>query len=133
MKAILLHVMGKEAREIYYASAKDGDDYKAVKKVLQQHFKPLKNIDYQKFVLNGMVREESESMDDFASRLRAQATICELFGGDAEAEIRERLIYGCRNTRLQEKILKSDGMTLENILKMARCSEAARTQARTNA
>jgi len=130
MKAILLHVMGKEAREIYYASAKDGDDYKAVKKVLQQHFKPLKNIDYQKFVLNGMVRDESESMDDFASRLRAQAALCELVGGDAEAEIRARLIYGCRNTRLQEKILESDGMTLENILKTARCSEAARTQAR---
>ena len=75
-------------REIYFAVAKDDDDYTKVKKALTDHFKPLKNLDYQKFVMNSIKKEERESMDDFASRLRAQATLCDLEGDDAASEIR---------------------------------------------
>ena len=35
-KAVLLHVIGKSARDIYYTLAKEGDGFEAVKKVFSE-------------------------------------------------------------------------------------------------
>jgi len=128
-KAILLHVVGPQACDIYYTLAKTDDKFDDVVKTLTDYFKPLKQLDYHKFVFHGMVREDNESMDDFASRLRAQAKLCE-YEGSADIELRARLIYGCRNQRLQERILSEDNMVLAKILELVRNSDAAKQQAK---
>jgi hypothetical protein len=91
-KAILLHVMGSAAREIYHAKAEANDDFKEVKKKLLEHFNPLKQTDFNKFKFNSMVRDDNESVDDFASRLRAQAIAC-FDTAEVDKEIRRRLPY----------------------------------------
>jgi hypothetical protein len=45
-KATLLHVVGKAARDIYYARAQAHDTYEDVRDILQDHFTPLRNVDF---------------------------------------------------------------------------------------
>ena len=83
--------MGPAAREMNFANVtilpcKSGDDLDEIKTVLTTNFKPLKNTDNEKLVMSGMKRKDGESMDDFATRLRRQATLCDLEGDDETRE-----------------------------------------------
>ena len=68
-KAILLHVVGKSSRDIYYTMKKDDDNYDAVKKAFSDYFAPMKNTDYEIFNFGQMKQRDSESVDDFVIRL----------------------------------------------------------------
>ena len=94
-KAILLHVVGSAAREIYYTKAYDNDDYAAVKKTLLSHFTPLKNLDFEVFQFTQLRQREAESIDDFVVRMRVAATRCEFGDEDVtDAKIKRQLIVG---------------------------------------
>ena len=44
--SILLHVADASVRRIYNASKKDNDKYENVVKILNEHFKPMTNVNY---------------------------------------------------------------------------------------
>ena len=127
-KAILLHVVGRAAREIYFTLKKDTDDYNAVVKVFKDYFAPLKNVDYEIFNFGLMRQRESESVDDFIVRLRVAADKCEF--KDVDGEIKKMVIAGCKSIRLKELILGQAGITLTDIQTKARAIEAVNSQAK---
>ena len=78
-KAILLYVGGPGVREIYKTKAKADDNFDTVVKALEEHFKPLKNLNFQIFKFGQLRQTKQESVDDFAVRLRAAALLCEFW------------------------------------------------------
>ena len=112
-KAMLLHVVGPEVREIYETLQETADDYEAIKKVLDKYFKPMKNIDFNVYSFMLIKQNTLESVDDFVVRLRATSKLCEF--GDAaaiEKEIRRQLIFGCNSTSLKEYVFKNPNKSL---------------------
>lgn len=129
-KAILLHVVGETVRDIYFAGAAPNDTYENVLTKLEAHFKPLKNHDFEQHVFTRMGQEDGESCDDFASRLRLQAQVCGFVDGTLDNELRRQIISGIRSSRIKTKILRTEGMAVDEILKMARIEETATRNAR---
>ena len=100
MKAILLHVVGRAARDIYYAKANAGDDYDTVKRCLTSHFDPLINVEFEIFKFGEMRQRETESLDDFVVRLRAAAQLCRFT--DIDNEIKKQVVRSCSSTKLRQ-------------------------------
>ena len=107
IKAILLHVVGDRAADIYATLGKPAtDSYGDVKAVFETHFKPMKNLAYEVFMFGEMRQKEQESLDDFVVRLRAQAVLCEFSVGEIDKEIIRMVIRGCKSVPFKEKILR---------------------------
>ncbi len=101
-KAVLLHLVGEQAREIYYAKAQANDDFDEVKRILSEHFTPQINIEFETFKFGELKQKDNETLDDFVVRLRTQARLCNL--GNAASittEIRKQVIRGGRCSKLQ--------------------------------
>ena len=124
-KAVLLHLVGEQAREIYHAKGQANDDFDEVKRILTEHFTPQINTEFEVFKFGELKQKENETLDDFVVRLRTQARLCS-FGNQAAitAEIRKQVIRGGRCIKLRQKILEADTpLTLDEILTRARTKE----------
>ena len=80
-KAMLLHMAGKEVREIYRAMPPNADaqedNYEAVVRKLDEYFKPKKNLSYERYVFKKAEQLEEEDTASYITRLRRLAESCE--------------------------------------------------------
>ena len=97
-KAMLLHVVGKAAREIYYTKVEAGDTYAEVKQKLTEHFQPLRNVDFEIYKFGLIKQFEQEAFDDFLVRLRGAASKCDFI--DEQPQIKRQITAGCRSVKL---------------------------------
>ena len=67
---------------------------------LEAHFKPQRNVVYERYVFNSCVQIVEESVDVYVNRLRKIASSCE-FGALTNELIRDRLIIGVRDRDLK--------------------------------
>jgi hypothetical protein len=95
-------VLGKAARDIYYARAQAGDTYEDVRDTLQDYFTPLRNVDFEIYKFGQIKQREKEAFDDFMVRLRDAATRCDF--NDAIPQIKRQIIAGCRSIKLKEHV-----------------------------
>ena len=73
------------------------------------------------------MQTEGESVDVYYARLRRLASTCT--GFDHASEIRAQIIQGCRSSTLRKLILRQPGITLDDILILARSHELADARA----
>ncbi len=132
-KAVLLHLVGEQAREIYYAKAQANDDFDEVKRILSEHFTPQINIEFETFKFGELKQKDNETLDDFVVRLRTQARLCNLDNAASiTLEIRKQVIRGGRCSKLRQKILEAETpLRLEEILTKARTGEMTREKLKT--
>lgn len=67
---------------------------------LEAHFKPQRNVVYERYVFNSCVQIVEESVDVYVNRLRKIASSCE-FGALTNELIRDRLIIGVKDRDLK--------------------------------
>ncbi|MES9882663.1 MAG: RNase H-like domain-containing protein [Sedimenticola sp.] len=84
------------------------------------------NKEFEIFEFRQFKQTESETVDQFATRLRQKANNCEF--GNTDGEIKSQIIQGCTSTPLRRKALK-DSMDLSALLLSARTMEIANRQA----
>ncbi len=71
---------------------------------------------------------ESETIDQFAIRLRRKAQQCD-YADQMEAQIRDQIISKCRSNELRRKFLeKGQTLTLQQLQEIARIFEAVKKQ-----
>ena len=132
MKAIMLHCGGKAVKNVYYTLTDHAtQNYKQIMELLLAFFKPMKNLDYEKFQFGQIKQRSCEIMDDYVVKLRAQAERCEF--GDAaavNAEIKKQIIATCSSHKLREHILVTTDISLEDILKKARLQDYSSRQSK---
>ena len=127
--SILLHTAGPRVAEIFEnIGGDDADSYNAAEILLQEHFNPQKNLDFEKVKFGRSTQQSEESIHDFAARLRGLAELCEF--ANKEDEIRRQILVGCNSAAVREKALRSEDKSLKYLLNYARTLETSKAQAK---
>ena len=72
-------------------------------------------------------QQEAETIDQWVMDLRTQANNCE-FGDQRELIIRDMLVFGIRDDRTKERLLREAKLTLQAALYICRETEASQLQ-----
>ena len=130
-KALLLHIAGKEVREIYRAMPANADDvvdtYDNIIRKLDDYFKPKKNLSYEIYVFKKAKQLEDEDAATYITKLRTLAESCEY--QDINVEIRDQFIVTCESVKLRKRLLRENNLTLEKLQDIARSEEITKQQA----
>ena len=94
---------------------------------LEAHFKPKRNVVYERYKFNLCSQNAEESVDDYVNRLRKLASSCQ-FGTLTVELIRDRLVLGITDRSAKLRLLKEDGLNLNKAVNMCRSSEIANIQ-----
>ena len=92
-KALLLHLGGSDIKEIYRGIQQMGDKYRDTIIRLDEYFKPIKNIMYERYLFKQTKQKKNENSSNYITRLRRLAETCEF--NDANIEIRDQFIVHC--------------------------------------
>lgn len=83
----------------------------------------------QRFTFNARRQHEGESVADFVAFLRQLAEHCE-FGTALEDMLRDRIVCGILNARVQRRLLAEPKLTLNKAVEVAQTAELAEKGAR---
>ena len=128
--ATLRSVMGKDCLQIFMNLKLTADERKDVNMCLQaleEHFKPKRNVVYERYVFNLCTQNDQETTDEFVNRIRKLASSCE-FGTLTEELIRDKLVLGIKDQATKLRLLKEEKLTLDRAINMCRSSEIANIQ-----
>ena len=87
---------------------------------LEAHFKPQRNVVYERYVFNSCVQSVEESVDVYVNRLRKLASSCE-FGALTNELIRDRLVIGVKDRDLK-------GLSLQKAIEICKSNEITKQQ-----
>lgn len=130
--AILLHAIGDEGIDIFntFTFDTEGDEAKLAVVVGKFHAycNPRKNTVMERYSFWERSQKEGETIDQFVTALKNRAKNCE-FGDQKDFMIRDRIIFGVREARLKERLLRdSADPRLERVIELCRASEASSKQ-----
>ena len=131
-KAILLSGCGAKTYKLFKglcAPQKPSDvSFTNLVKTMKEHQNPSPNPIAERFKFNVRDRAESESVSTYVAELRRLTQNCN-FGATLDDMIRDRLVCGIRNTRIQQRLLgEGAAVTLKRALEVAISFESAAKQ-----
>ena len=109
-KAMLLHFAGKRVADIYDTMKSETDEYTDAKTKLTNYFAPQVNLHYEIYVFRNAKQEDTETVDQFCTRLRTLAATCEFT--DIDRELQSKIIQNCQSQELRRRALRNPKMTL---------------------
>ena len=125
---LLLHCLGPKAKELYnnFVFAADGDNMKYTKIVEQfeAHCIGQKNVTLQRFKFFTH-RQESKTFKDFSTELQTMSKECD-FGNLRDSLVKDMIIIGTKDKRLQERLLRNPTIDLAVALKEGQAAEASK-------
>ena len=110
------------------ASVSDGK-YEDLVKVLSEHFEPAPSRILARYRFNTCDREEGTSVTAYVATLRRLARPCQFSAEVLDEMLRDRLVCGIRNSRLQSRLLSEPSLTLSAALAIAQAFESAAANA----
>lgn len=128
--ATLLSVMGRECFRIYqHVDIAEGDreDITKIIDALEKHFEPTRNVIYERYKFNTCIQDQSESIDQYITKLKQMAATCK-FGQLENELIRDRLVLGAKDTSARARMLREPSLNLQKAIDMCRNSEIANAQ-----
>ena len=92
-RALLLHNAGTSVQDIFHTLPDVGDvkDYEGAVQALTTFFMPSKNATYARHVFRNLHQLETETVIQYATRLRKHVRDCE-YGQDEENQIRDQIL-----------------------------------------
>ena len=126
-RALLLYQAGSRVREIFRNLEETGEDFDTAVTKLNDFFKPQKNRLFEVYKFRQAVQGQSESLDQFHTRLRTLATNCDFH--DAEFEVQVQIVIGGRSNRLRKLALRDPDCKLADMLLAGRREETSTVQA----
>ena len=129
-RALLLCQDGSLIREIFRQLNDTGDDseYELAKTKLTEYFEPQKNRRYEVYKFREAKQEQSETLDQFHTRLRKLAQTCAF--DDVDFEVEQQIIMAGSSSRIRKKALRDPEYKLRDILLDGRRDEQSTYQAR---
>ena len=117
-----LYAAGNEVETIFATLSEVGEnkDYKKAVEKLNEYFLPKKNVLLETHKFRQLKQITEETIDQYCTRLRQQAIICEF--SNSENELKIQLVEGCLSSRVRRKAIQDD-LSLANILAYARSLE----------
>ena len=130
--ATLVTVIGEEARDMYSTftdRAAEGDDNK-IAPVLQkfaEYCQPRKNVPFERYRFNCRTQEAGESYDQYKTAPRKLAEGCDFDTITPDEMLRDRLIFGIRDSKVRERLLRESKLSLAKTDEIHRAAESMQT------
>lgn len=128
--AILKNLIGEDALDLLKTMDMGDEErasYNAIVKKLEEYCVPKKNILYERFVFYKRKQSQGESFDEFLADIKKLAKPCE-FGQAKDEMLRDRIVLGIFDTKLQEKLLCMTDHSLEKVTEKCRVYERSTKQ-----
>ena len=120
-----LMVAGYDVEQIYNEKTPNGEDYAAVTKALEEHFNPKTSQFLNRYNFRFIAQHEGESFDEFVSKIKEAAKLCNFTGDD---EVITQIISLCRSDALKKKALAKVELTLVELITMGRSDDIVKIQ-----
>ena len=133
-RAILLSVCGASTyqliRNLVSPQKPSEKTFDELVKLVQEHHQPPPSVTVQQFAFHSRTRKEGESIANFVAHLRELSEHCQ-FGDTLNDMLRDRLICGCNDDRLQRLLLaKPPPLTFDKAFTIAQAHESAERSAK---
>lgn len=132
--ALLLTVAGPKAVEVYntfdFTEAEDKDKFDAILLKFDEHCSPKKNETYERYVFRSRMQQLTENFDTFVTDLKLKARTCN-FGLLQDSMIRDQIVFGVKDHKVRERLLRETDLTLADAVKICQASELALQHAKT--
>ena len=99
-RALFLHTAGFKVQDIFETLEDTGDDFETAATKLIEYFQPKKNKLYNIYQFRQIHQEQDETSDDYCTRLKQAARMCEFPEGCQDIEIQLQLIDKGRSRRI---------------------------------
>lgn len=127
-KAILLSSVGSQTYSLMrnlVSPAMPGDkNFDELVKILKDHFNPKPSEIVQRYKFNSRNRKHGETVMEYVAVLRKLAQDCN-YGDKLSDMIRDRLVCGIGDDRIQRRLLSEPDLTFDKALKLAQAIETA--------
>ena len=124
-RAILLANLHPKTYEIFATLQNKGTSYQEAVTALNGYFGEKHSRVFAVYNFRKLKQEQGQSIQEFVSMLHAKAGECE-YGGQYDAEIKQQLISGVRDSRIcQELLMLDETKTLDNCVTKATAMEAS--------
>lgn len=124
---LLIYLMGEKAEEILKTIPEPAVTLNELLTQLDAHFRPAKNVIFERFKFNTRKQQEDESVENFIRALHVQADLCD-FNAMKDELIRDQIVVGMKDIKTSEKLQMKTNLTLALAIQMARQAEMQRTQ-----
>ena len=127
-KSILLSVVGavtyKLIHNLSVPNLPGTKSYEELVELVKYYLCPQPNIIVQRCLFNSRTRQREESVATFVNELRGIASKCE-YGLQLNEHLRDRLVAGVNNDRIQQRLLQKPGLTFQTALTICLAMETA--------
>ena len=127
-KSILLSVVGAETYKLIHnlsvPNLPGTKTYEELVELVKDYLCPQPNIIVQRCLFNSRTRQPEESVATFVNELRGIASKCE-YGLQLNDNLRDRLVAGVNNDRIQQRLLQNPGLTFQTALTTCLAMETA--------
>lgn len=127
--AIFLNMIGEEGLDVFNNFKMSDEDKKKFNKVIDQfesYMNPKKNILYERFLFYNRSQEEAEPIDNFIQDVRKLMKSCEFKACCSEDILRDRIVLGIRDKKLQECLISEENLQLQKTIEKCRASEVTK-------
>ena len=126
-------MIDEEARDVYstfsdWAEAGDDKKIQPVLKKLGEYCEPRRNISFERYRFNHRVQEQGETYDQYRTALRKIAEGCDFVTITPEEILRDHLLFGIRDNKVRERLLRETKLTLNKTDEICRASESKLAQ-----
>ncbi|KAI7797170.1 hypothetical protein IRJ41_014565, partial [Triplophysa rosa] len=127
-RAILISVVGAQTysvmRNILSPTKPSERSYQQLVTMLKDHFNPQPSEIVQRFKFDSRTKKPTETMTEYVAELRCLAQDCN-YGATLNQMLRDRLVCGIDDDRIQRRLLSETNLTFETALKIAVAAETA--------
>ncbi|XP_038139940.1 uncharacterized protein K02A2.6-like [Cyprinodon tularosa] len=127
-RAILISVVGpatyKLIRNLVSPDKPSTKTYNQIVTIMKDHFNPKPSEIVQRYKFDSRARQPSETVSVYVAELRRLAQDCN-FGTTLEQMLRDRLVCGINDDRIQRRLLSETDLTFEKAFQIAVAAEAA--------
>ena len=122
-KGHLILNMGDELQTVYRSKKKEdnSDTYAEVRKMLEDHLKPKTVVFTEVMVFRRAMRQQDESANEYAVRLRQLSKNCKFT--DIDKEILQQFIVGIGKMEIEKKCCMTENLTLDQAIEFAETIE----------
>ena len=127
-RAVLLSVCGAKTYhticDLIAPSKPTGISYEDIVTRVQEHYNPKLVVTVQRFKFNSRTRQSDKTVAMFVTALRHLAIHCE-FGNSLNDMLKDRLICGINDARIQRRLLAEANVDFQRALEIAQAMETA--------
>jgi hypothetical protein len=130
---MLLSSIGDDALRVFNTfklSDAERKNLSVVRTSFEQYCSSKTNVVLERFNFWQVAQKADERIDDFLITLRIKAKTCD-YGEMEEQMIRDRLVIGCHDRRVQERLLREPNLDLNKALAICKAAESTREQLNT--